>query len=401
MSPPNTAARRAVKLSTLAERLYDYMPPVCWQTESNMASALAVSRRQIRYAKQHLIDTGLIRLELRENGKRSNPVHTLIKVNPINQYMRVDESPCELDWSMMDDIAPKDLNRMGTFEQLEFYAEMGFQTIPLHYPQFKPGVVYCSCKSGRNCPSIGKHPVLAWKGLDFSDRRTYRAMQSYWRDDINYNIGFLVDGFAVLDVDYRKGGQWSLAYLQDELGELPVGLSVATGNGRHIYVQTDHGLSNMVDVMGLGGLDVRAKGGIVAAPCSVHHSERQYEWESIGVPEQLPENWALNLQGGGDTRPRNNVAGRGANQPEVLVPTKPGADYVIPDGRRNTSLFKFASRERGKGADYDHILDVISTLNETYCEPPLRDSELRGIAASVTRYPTEAEKQKRGLPVHP
>ncbi len=365
-----------------------------------MATALGVSRRQVRYAKQNLIDAGRIRLELRENGKRSNPIHTLIKVNPINQYMK-DESLCKIDWSIMYDIAPKDLNAMTTFEQLEFYAEIGFQTIPLHYPKFKPGGVYCSCKSGRNCPSIGKHPALAWKGLDFSDRRTYRAMQSYWRDDINYNIGFLVDGFAVLDVDYRKGGQWSLAYLQDELGQLPVGLSVTTGNGKHIYFKTNDGLSNAVDVMELGGLDVRAKGGIVAAPCSVHHSETQYKWETVGVPEQLPENWALNLQGGGAGRTRNNTAGRGANQPEALLPTKLDANYVIPESRRNTTLFKFASRERGKGADYDHILDVISTLNETYCEPPLRDSELRSIAASVTRYPSETEKRKRGLPLHP
>lgn len=401
MCPLTAATRRALKLSALAERLYDYMPPVCWQTESNMASALGVSRRQIRYAKQHLIDTGIIRLELRENGIRANPVHTLIKVNPINQYMRVDESPCAIDWSMMDDLTPKDLNRMGTSEQLEFYAEMGFQTIPLHYPKFKRGVVYCSCKSGRNCPSIGKHPALAWKGLDFSDRRTFRAMQSYWRNDINYNIGFLVDGFAVLDVDYRNGGQWSLAYLQDELGEIPAELSVTTGNGRHIYVKTCHALSNDVDVMGLGGLDVRSKGGIVAAPCSVHHSKRQYEWETVGIPEQLPENWALNLQGSGGGRARDNTAGRGANQPEVLLPTKPGADYVIPDGRRNRTLFLYACRERGRGADYDHILDVISTLNETYCEPPLRESEIRSIAASAARYSSEAEKRDQGLPLYP
>lgn len=401
MTLTKAAARRAEKLSTLAGRLYDYMPAVCWQTEYNLASALGVSRRQIRYAKQHLMDAGLIRLELRENGKRSNPIHTLIKVNPINQYMKGDETPCGIDWSMMEDFAPKDLNRMDTFEQLEFYAEMGIRTIPLHYPKFKLGVVYCSCKRGRNCPSIGKHPVVIWKGLDFSDRRTYRAMQSFWRADANYNIGFVVDGYAVLDVDYGKGGRWSLAYLQDELGELPVGLSVSTGNGKHIYVKTNHALSNDVDVMGLGGLDIRSKGGIVAAPRSLHRSEKQYEWETIGVPEQLPENWALNLQGGGVGRARGNAAGRGANQPEVLLPTKPGADYFIPDGRRNRTLFLHACRERGKGADFNHVLDVISTLNETYCESPLKDMELRSIAASVMRYPSEAEKRAGGLPLRP
>lgn len=403
MTATSAATRRAERVFALAEKLYDLMPPVCWQTESNLALGLGVSRRQIRRAKQHLIETGRVILEERQNGKRANPIHTLKKVNPINPYIETIESGSErenIDWTLFKSFTAKNLNRFNTFEQVEFYTEMGFQTIPLHYPKFRRSGVICSCKRGRNCPSIGKHPAVTWKGLDFAEHRTYRAMKQFWRDDINYNIGFLVDGFAVLDVDYRKGGHVSLAHLQDELGEIPVGLSVATGNGKHIYIsETDHQLSNGVGVMGSPGLDIRAKGGIVVAPCSVHHSERQYEWETVGVPEKLPDDWALNLQAVGIGRVHGGAGGDKTNQPEVLLPAKPGPGYVISDGRRNTTLFKFACRERGRGANFAHIYDVISTLNATNCETPLTDSELRTIAAKATRYPSEAEKRERGLPL--
>jgi len=391
------SVRQAALVADLAERLYNFMPPVCWMTEENLAKELGVSRWQVRNAKAHLLKTGRVKMELRQNGKRQNAVHTLIKSAPINQYIYDGESSRQIHWNVIESASAKDVNSMTPFELLELYEQIGFQTIPLHYPKFKPGLVYCSCKRGRNCPTIGKHPVIAYKSLDFSDPRTYRAMQSYWQHDINYNIGFRVDGFVVLDVDYRHGGQWSLGSLQDELGELPAALSVTTGNGKHIYVSTNADILNAVGVMGLPGLDLRSSGGIVVAPCSVHFSEIQYQWETFGIPERLPESWTLNLKAGGTASARTSQAGRAAAQPEVLLPAMPDANFVIPDGRRNRTLFGYACRERGKGANHDHILDVITTLNETYCEPKLGEAELKDIAASAMRYSSEAEKRQMGL----
>ncbi|HEX8633321.1 MAG TPA: bifunctional DNA primase/polymerase [Pyrinomonadaceae bacterium] len=385
------------RLIELADKLYDYIPPVCWMTEANLAVALGTTRRQIERAKAYLEASGRVRIELRQNGKRANPVHTLIKLLPINQYDSLAGLPWTVDWTVLEDIAAKDLNEMPILDLLEFYQEVRFKTIPLHYPKFKHGLLYCSCKRGRYCRSIGKHPVVAYKSLDFSSWQTYRAMQSYWRADVNYNVGLIVDGYTVLDVDFRTGGQNSLAYLEDELGEVPVGLSVATGNGWHIYLQPDSRLSNDAGAGGFSGIDIRAKGGLVVAPYSVHKSEKPYLWEIVGEPQTLSEDWVMNLQG--DDLPILKERGqkRTSVQPEVFIPQKPDANYFIPKGRRNWTLFKYASRERGKGADYDHIYDVISTLNDTYTEPRLKESELKGIASSAMRYPSEAEKRQQGL----
>lgn len=379
----------------LADRLYDYIPPVCWFTEANLASALGTTTRQIKIAKAYLEATGRVRIELRDNGRRANPVHTIIKPSPINHYNSNDVGTWRVDWTLLEDIAAKDLNELPIFGLLEFYREIGFKTIPLHYPKFKQGLVYCSCKRGRNCPFIGKHPVIAYKSLDFSNRRTYRAMQDYWRVDTNYNVGLIVDGYTVLDVDYRNGGQTTLAYLEDEIGQVPVGLSVTTGNGRHIYLKHDNRLTNAANVAGFSGLDVRANGGFVVAPFSVHHSERHYLWEVVSEPGTLSEDWVMNLRGEERMSPNRRGTKRATAQPDVLLPQQPAATYFIPEGRRNTTLFKFASRERGKGADFDHIYNVLSTLNDTYSERRLKDSELKAIASSVMRYPSEAEKRQR------
>ncbi|HEY9285896.1 MAG TPA: bifunctional DNA primase/polymerase [Pyrinomonadaceae bacterium] len=379
----------------LADRLYNYMPPVCWKTERNMANDLGVPRRQLRYAKALLELQDRVRIFPSANGKRSNLIHTIQKVNPINHNIDIYESTWEIDWTLFNDITPNQLNRMSVVEQLEFYREIGFQFIPLHFPKFKRGKVFCSCRKGRNCPSIGKHPVIAHKNLDFSDARTYKAMEAYWQKEPNYNIGFKVEGFFVLDVDYKNCGHYSLGYLQDEIGEFPADVSVTTGNGRHIYARPLAGVSNGVDVMGLRGIDVRSSGGIVAAPHSIHFSENQYRWESVGEPESLSEDWKLNLIGEqaevinlAEFRERRNVI-----QPAVLLPKTLTLDFVIPIGQRNTMLFKFACRERGRGAEYPFIYDVLTTLNETYCEQPLDNSEVERIAASAVTYLTEAEKR--------
>jgi hypothetical protein len=382
----------------LADRMLDYLPPVCWKTEQNMAKELGVSRRQVRYAKALLEQQGRVRIKLSPNGyinnpKRMNPVHTLIKVNPINHNIGREYSTWNINWRLFNDVTHSMLNRMSKEEQLEFYQEIGFQTIPLHFPKFKKGKVACSCRRGQNCSSIGKHPVIAHKNLDFSDKRTYKAMQAYWKKEPNYNLGFKVEGFLVLDVDYKNYGDYSLAYLQDELGEFPVDLSVVTGNGRHIYTQPSTAISNGVEVMGMRGLDIRSSGGIVAAPCSIHASENQYQWESVGEPESVPEDWMLNLI---EENEVVNLAeyrkSRNARNSYIILPQSLTPDYVIPEGKRNDTLFLFACRERGRGAEHSFIYDVLTTINETYCETPLGDSEIKLIADSASRYPTEAQK---------
>jgi hypothetical protein len=384
-------AKRAARIARLAEELYARLPEQCWMTENHLAKLLGIPRRQLRLAKKELVERGLITVEARQNGRRANPAHGIRKVNPIIPIISDGPSTGGVDWGLLEEVTAKDLNEWPVTDQVEFYYRMGLKVIPIHRPELKRGAVYCSCRLGGRCHSIGKHPVVQWKGLDLSDPTTRREMCAYWRDGgARFNVGLVVDHFAVIDVDFQHGGHLSLGLLQEELGELSAALSVTSGNGRHIYVNDGGLLACVSNAQGCPGLDVKAKGGVIVAPRSTHASGNEYRWETVGAPEQLPESWGYFLRGGGGpTRTKFRAMGK------VALPAELEVGYVIPKGARNYTLFRLACRERGRGSNEMDILIKLETINAKHCEPPLPQSELPYIAKNAAKYATEAEKRMR------
>ena len=59
---------------------------------------------------------------------------------------------------------------------------------------------------------------------------------------------------------------------------------------------------------------------------------------------------------------------------------------VIPDGCRNICLTSLAGMMHSIGYTKGHIYRELQYANETACQPPLSDGELRAICNSVTRY---------------
>ena len=122
-----------------------------------------------------------------------------------------------------------------------------------------------------------------------TDEETVRAM---WGDH-PYNIGLatgVVSGVFVFDVDSAppKGGGMpgpeALAELEAEHGPLPATMTVRTGSGAHYYFRMPVGveLNNRARITVRGertGLDVRADGGYVVAPPSIHPNGGTYTWE--------------------------------------------------------------------------------------------------------------------------
>jgi putative DNA primase/helicase len=83
-------------------------------------------------------------------------------------------------------------------------------------------------------------------------------------------------GFIVLDVD--KGGDEELAK-----HTIPVTAESTTGNGRHLYF-TYPGEEVKNRQKFLPGLDLRADGGYIVAPPSLHLSGENYTWKSGQIP---------------------------------------------------------------------------------------------------------------------
>src|SRR5262249_15239215 len=101
----------------------------------------------------------------------------------------------------------------------------------------------------------------------------------YWRVRPDYNIGIATgtaSGIFVVDID---GAEAELRKLETEHGALPPTVEVITARGRHVYFQMPDG-SDIRNSAGkvAPGIDVRANGGYVLAPPSVHPSGRRYAW---------------------------------------------------------------------------------------------------------------------------
>lgn len=156
------------------------------------------------------------------------------------------------------------------------YAARGWVVLPVHSPRPQG----CSCE--QDCGSAGKHPRTR-HGLKEASRNPDRIW-SWWRRWPDANVGIRTgreSGLVVLDVDVRHGGDASLEALEATYDRLPRTLTAHSGGGgRHLYFQHPGGhIPNSARLGGFSGLDVRADGGYIVAPPSLHQSGQRYTWE--------------------------------------------------------------------------------------------------------------------------
>jgi Bifunctional DNA primase/polymerase, N-terminal/Primase C terminal 1 (PriCT-1) len=389
--------KRQLDLIELTDKLYESMPPKCWYTEKNLAKKLGVSVRKIRNAKRYLLEIGKIQIKQIKNGNRTNPKHYIYKTKSIVRPNKPLQDECGVNWESLCSHSPQRFNALSFEEKLDIYEEMGIPFFPMHFPKFsKDGEPYCSCMAGRYCESIGKHPAIILSEYDFSEKATLKKMRRFFdgmddcdipkeckesndKRDSRFNIGFLTNGFSVIDIDFRNGGAYSLRDFEENYGELPRNLMAKTGNGLHFY--TSSVINTTVNLLGFGGIDVRSMGGFVIAPGSLHKSGRYYEWQSLWTPESLHDGLLVELQ-----EQENVMSIRGGKSRNLYVPKSLDEDYLIKDGARSDTLFKIAIRERYKGKEYEEILSVIEKFNTQMCKPPFKQRQLEHIAGSASRY---------------
>ncbi|RMH83120.1 MAG: hypothetical protein D6683_02445 [Actinomyces sp.] len=113
------------------------------------------------------------------------------------------------------------------------------------------------------------------------------------------NIGILTgerSGIWVLDIDPRNGGDEALADLEAQHGQIDAGVEVLTGGGgRHLYFRYPADRRVHSGPLALG-LDVKADGGQVLAPPSVHpDTGRPYTFEVSSTEVGDAPAWLLDL----------------------------------------------------------------------------------------------------------
>jgi hypothetical protein len=155
------------------------------------------------------------------------------------------------------------------------YAQAEFKVFPTY--SIRNGA--CACGGAKGC-NPGKHPIgnLAPRGvLDATD--DLGVVNRWWAQVPDANIGLATGKLSkvvVLDVDGPIGEE-TLAKIEQKHGLLPPTSQVRTGKGRHLYFCYPQNETKVKSVARKKlGLDVRADGGYVIAPPSIHESGHQY-----------------------------------------------------------------------------------------------------------------------------
>jgi hypothetical protein len=405
------------------KRYYEFLPDKCWMSEENQAKALKVGRSKLKTTKRNLIKEGLLQLESAHNGNRQNLKHIIHKSFPIRlgegeelstRYTPEDEEYTHIyniQWDLLQKYTAQDINSMSRIARIKLYMDCGFIVLPTNYPVFTDTEdgVECSCRRGINCHSIGKHPIHSYRFIDHSnyEDKKDRYLKEF-ENNPNLNIGFKVMGYSVLDIDNKNRGDQSLAHLLREYEiNMDSVISVKCSNGQHVYASNTH-LKNTAGVIG-NGLDVRSEGGFVVAPGSVHKSGSVYQWNEIGEVATMPDDWFYTETEENEISSRKKSSNRsnqaaGKELKDIILPTHLTPDYVIKDGERGLTLFKWACRERGNGANAEELFDTLVSIRDSHCEEgeePVTDDDIRNLADDVaSRYPPNTEKKLSSFDPH-
>lgn len=238
------------------------------------------------------------------------------------------------------------------------YASAGWQTFP--------------------CLQNGKTPLTQYGFKDASSEKTVLEEWDRVFPGANLAVATGQSNLVVLDVDPKSGGMESLRELVEKHPDLKQTYIVKTGSGGyHFYFRArpDFPLTNSASKVG-PGLDIRANGGYVIAPPSIHANGNPYTWErSPKTRTKLAEvpMWLIELIY--DKQLQSSV--RGVGDPDE------------PIHERHATLASIAGMLRHKGLDEDSIFAAIQTINVKRCQPgPLEENEVRRIARNIGNKPT-------------
>ena len=237
-------------------------------------------------------------------------------------------------------------------------------------------------------PLKGKIPLTAHGCKDATRDRA--QVDSWWTQYPSANIGIAtgeINGLLVIDVDIKhdqgKYGDESLKALEQELGDLPDTWIAITGSGGlHYYFRypEGHDIRNSASQLAQD-IDIRAQGGYVVAPPSVHpETGHVYEWECGSDPDEtplaeLPEKWLERLE--------KKVSGETLGDSQKRL-------FEIPEtvavGARNDTLFRYGASLRAKSVPAIETYKLMDQFNKDKCSPPIPAGELQKIYDSVMKY---------------
>lgn len=207
---------------------------------------------------------------------------------------------------------------------------------------------------------------------------TEEEIEQWWRAMPRAGVGIVtgkVSNLIVLDVDTKKGADANAIY-----ETYPTGVVSRTGSGGgHFYYEYPSDRDHVPNVVGRengkpNGLDLRADGGYVVAPPTLHPSGRRYEWITARRPRPMAPDLLARI-----LPKENNGSDPGSTEPwlsDVLA----GVD----EGGRNDAAARLAGYYFKKGMPADVVEQQLILWNQNN-RPPLSPGRLRLTVESIQR----------------
>jgi Bifunctional DNA primase/polymerase, N-terminal/Primase C terminal 1 (PriCT-1) len=236
------------------------------------------------------------------------------------------------------------------------------------------------------CQRQGKTPATAHGCKDAT--RDPAVIENLWRPDPGFNIAIATGKTShvfVLDVD-DEDAETLLRQLEAEHGALPASVEAITARGRHIYFEwPDRPVSNSAGKLG-PGLDIRASGGYVIAPPSIHPSGKKYTWscDSAKTFAAAP-GWLL-----------AKIAATSGNGYTATPPAE-WREMVcggVDEGRRNAAIARLTGLLLQRRIDPVVARELAISWDATHCRPSLGEAEVTTIVNSICG----RELKRRGQP---
>lgn len=169
------------------------------------------------------------------------------------------------------------MNTSETYnEACKYVKEFGWSVIPITHKDKKPKAGFLP-KDGAGRPSWTKYQAEVPNESD---------LLKWFGNGSASNVGVVtgkVSGIIVVDADSKEAAE------NLERKGLPRTPTVVTGKGKHYYFRYPHGFDAANKVRIMDGVDIRAEGGYVVAPPSIHSSGRTYCWEISPDDQPLAE----------------------------------------------------------------------------------------------------------------
>lgn len=218
----------------------------------------------------------------------------------------------------------------------------------------------------------------------------------WWTKYPNANIGLVTgqeNSLIVIDCDINTDtGEKGYSNLREWLGsrniDLPTTLCTGTGKGGiHIFYRITKPVKSRIGFLSL--VDIKADGGYVVAPPSIHPNGKRYEWlneseEIAFLPDSLYNalnqyTKSIDLKNSSmSCKPKIEHVGKGNLKITY---------FSIPEGQRNNTLTSIAGEMRQYGFSTKSIQEELSCRNIYQCAPSLSQNEVENIVRSVCRYP--------------